>query len=217
MNTWPARVKSRMKELGITQELLANKMGITRGAIGHYLSGLRQPPLPKFQKLAAILKVDPAWLQFGTKPNTFISQDKPKKEKQLSLRNIPIISWKQASEHMNVSNIDNKEITHSIPHIYTDKSAYYALKLTNDSMTAPAISPKSFHEGDIIIVDPDKNPIHGSLVVAIIPSTQEATFKQYVVDAGIIYLKPLNPQYPTVKINNATHICGVVISSFKFI
>lgn len=44
-----------------------------------------------------------------------------------------------------------------------------------------------------------------------LPRAKEATFKQYVVDAGIGYLKPLNPQYPMVQINDATHVCGVIV------
>jgi transcriptional regulator with XRE-family HTH domain len=39
MNTWASRIKTRMKELKITQEALANKMGITRGAITIWLAG----------------------------------------------------------------------------------------------------------------------------------------------------------------------------------
>ena len=42
---------------------------------------------------------------------------------------------------------------------------------------------------------------------------EEATFKEYVEDAGIRYLKPLNPQYPTIKMDETMHICGVVVQA----
>jgi len=35
--TWHSLAKSRMKKLGITQEQLAEKLGVTQGAIGHWL------------------------------------------------------------------------------------------------------------------------------------------------------------------------------------
>jgi transcriptional regulator with XRE-family HTH domain len=66
MNSWSNRIKERMRALGLTQEMLAKKMGITRGAVAHYLGERRIPPLGQFKKLAAILKTDPAWLHYGT-------------------------------------------------------------------------------------------------------------------------------------------------------
>ena len=81
MSDWTLRIKTRMKELNMTQEMLASKMSITRGAITHYLSGRRVPPLKQFQKLAVILKVDPAWLQYGTTDSKQTVRKGNKKEK----------------------------------------------------------------------------------------------------------------------------------------
>lgn len=213
MNTWSKRVKLRMQELNMTQEVLAGKMGITRGAITHYLSGLRCPPMAKFQKLAAVLKTDPAWLQFGTVSVKAPVRPAVKKEKPLPIRlPVPVLSWEQAAEFTDVSKLDPKEIQEHIPHFYTDKTNWFALKVKNDAMSAPG-TVKSFNEGNIIIVDPDKPLKHGSFVIAVLPKSKEATFKQYVIDAGVRYLKPLNPQYPTVQSNDSTHICGVVVHS----
>jgi SOS-response transcriptional repressor LexA len=86
-----------------------------------------------------------------------------------------------------------------------------------DAMTAPSGNSKSFHEGDLIIVDPDKIAAHNNYVIAIPPRAKEATFKQYVVDGGVSYLKPLNPQYPMIQINDATHVCGVVVNCLGII
>jgi len=44
-----------------------------------------------------------------------------------------------------------------------------------------------------------------------LPQSKEATFKQYVLDGDIRYLKPLNPQYPLVEIDDSTHVCGVIV------
>lgn len=214
MNTWSERVRSRMKALGLTQEELAHKMGITRGAITHYLGGRRVPPLKQFQKLAAILKTDPAWLQFGITVERNQSDKKisAKKEKiEPTKQPLAILSWEQVAEFVDVTKLRHEEIKEWIPHFYTDKSHWYALRIKGDAMTAPLSQSKSFHEGDIIIVDPDKTATHGSYVIALLPRAKEVTFKQYVVDGGVHYLKPLNPQYPIVQIDKSTHICGVVV------
>src|SRR5579872_2586756 len=121
--TWTTRIKARMEELGMTQEMLANKMGITRGAITHYIAGRRQPPLRQFQKLAAILKVDPAWLQYGTKVNEYeATRTGTEKGKAIQSKSpLPILSWQQVAEFVDASKIGKIEIKDFLPHFYTDK------------------------------------------------------------------------------------------------
>lgn len=203
-----------MKELNMTQEILAQKMGITRGAVTHYLAGRRVPPLRQFQKLAAILKTDPAWLQFGTSEEDGKAHKKIilKQEKSESTQSrIPILSWEQVSEFIGTAKIALGEIKEYLPHFYAENSHWYALRIKGDAMTAPLGNSRSFHEGDFIIIDPEKNAAHGNFVIAILPHSKEATFKQYVIDGGVRYLKPLNPQYPITQIDDSTHICGVII------
>ena len=40
--------------------------------------------------------------------------------------------------------------------------------------------------------------------------TNQATFKQLVIDGPRRYLKPLNPRYPVIPIEREARICGVV-------
>ena len=214
MSTWETRIKLRMKELGLTQEELANKMGLTRGAVTHYLAGRRVPPLKQFQKLASILKTDPAWLQFGSNAKN-ISAPIKKTEKHEKITSkyypIPILSWNQAAQFIDVSKIKKDEIKEWLSYYFTDHPRWYALRIKGDSMIASVGHGKTFHEGDIIIVDPDKDAKHGDFVIAVLPRAKEVTFKQYVQDGGIHYLKPLNPQYPITQIDKGTHICGIVV------
>lgn len=209
MNTWSGRIKSRMRELGITQEALAAKMGITRGAITHYLAGRRQPPLHQFQKLANLLKADPAWLQFGTSIASSVPVAKKAKE-PLNFP-LPILTWQQIASFKNPTKIKKEDISEYVPHFFTDQSHWYALKVQGDAMTATTGHSKSFLASDLIIIDSEATVKNGDFVVAILPRAKEATFKQYVVDGGLQYLKPLNPQYPIITINEGTHICGVMV------
>lgn len=88
----------------------------------------------------------------------------------------------------------------------------FALRVQNDSMTSPYPGQRSYPEGMIIYVDPDKPVTNGARVVA--RANGEYTFKAYVEDAGKKYLKPINPAYPTIDITEDVHICGVVIGSY---
>lgn len=71
----------------------------------------------------------------------------------------------------------------------------------------------SFQDGDLIFVDPDRDAIHGSMVVVRLDDEQEATFKQLVVEGSQRYLRAANPLWPNpiMQINGNATICGVVI------
>jgi SOS-response transcriptional repressor LexA len=71
-------------------------------------------------------------------------------------------------------------------------------------------SKRNYREGDLVQFDTDIEPEHGKYVIAILAGANEAIFRQYVVDGGIKYLKPLNPQYPLIQIDDETRICGVM-------
>lgn len=209
MNSWSNRIKERMKVLGLTQEELAKRMGITRGAIAHYLAERRIPPLSQFKKLAAILKTDPAWLHYGSVAET--SAQKKDKTTSTAKKPIPILSWEKVANFLAGKQAQHEDAEEFVPHIFSDMPCWYALRIKSDAMTAQLGSQVSFREGDIIIIDPEKTPIHGSFIVALLPRAKEVTFKQYVVDGGITYLKPLNPQYPLMQIDESTYISGVVV------
>lgn len=78
-------------------------------------------------------------------------------------------------------------------------------------MTSPYGHMDSFRDGDLVQFDNDHTPTNGKYVIAILPGASEAIFRQYVIDGGIQYLKPLNPQYPLIQIDEKTRICGVMI------
>ena len=74
------------------------------------------------------------------------------------------------------------------------------------------MEPK-FHDGDLIFVDPNVEPVHGKYVVVMLEDTSEATFKQLIVEGGRQYLKALNPNWPDpiIEIDQNARICGVVV------
>lgn len=213
LNEWPDRIKSRMKALGMTQEALAKKMGMTRGAITHYLSGRRIPPLRQFEKMAIILQTDAAWLQFGIAleidPETYTKRIKLVEDLP-TLYPIPIISWEQVDVIANINLLDREKVTEWVPRMYSEGLVSFALYVKGDSMTSPYGHMDSFREGTLVQFDNDIKPSHGKYVIAILPDAKEAIFREYVIEGGIKYLKPLNPQYPLVQIDDATKICGVM-------
>ena len=214
LKEWPDRIKLRMKALGLTQAALAEKMGMTRAAIGHYLSGRRVPPVKKYEKMAEILQTEAAWLQYGIAleidPETYTKRYKIVDDLP-TLFPIPILSWEQVDVIADTSLLDRDKVTEWVPRMYSDGLQSFALHVKGDSMVSPYGHMDSYREGDYVQFDNDHNPAHGKYVVAILPGAKEAIFRQYVIEGGIPYLKPLNPQYPLVQIDENTKICGVMV------
>ena len=55
---WNDLVKARLKELDITQEQLSERLGITQGAVGHWLNKRREPSLEQISQILSVLKLD---------------------------------------------------------------------------------------------------------------------------------------------------------------
>lgn len=75
-----------------------------------------------------------------------------------------------------------------------------------------SMEPK-FHAGELIFVDPNAEPVNGSYVVAALEGTDEATFKQLIIEDRHMLLKALNPDWPDriIKLDRRATICGVAI------
>ena len=124
------------------------------------------------------------------------------------LQYLPLISWVQAGEWTEISDHQPGDYEQLVPvtRRYSDRA--FALKIAGDSMQAP--DRDSFPEGAIIAVEPLQEARNGSYVVARNGHSEEATFKQLVIDGNRRYLKPLNPRYPIIEITEEITICGVV-------
>lgn len=85
------------------------------------------------------------------------------------------------------------------------------LTVVGDSMTGPG-NP-TFPNGSLILVRPESDRVSGKYYVVKLVDSGETTFKQYIEDAGVRYLKPLNPSYRTLEINGNCHFVGRVIDT----
>lgn len=138
----------------------------------------------------------------------------PAEPAEMKRRRIPLISWVQAGawrdvqDNFHPGDADEWAIAfESSP----SKNAF-ALRVVGDSMTNPIPGGRTFPEGTVIIVDPGRAAGAGDYVIAKDVQTQQATFKQLATDGGRWYLRPLNPTYPVVEIDDpAIRVIGRVI------
>ena len=120
----------------------------------------------------------------------------------------PLISWVQAGEWSEISEgyVPQYE-SELLPCPVRCSEETFVLRVHGVSM-----EPR-FHEGDLIFVDPDATPVHGKYVVVQLDESNEATFKQLIVEEDRQYLKALNPDWPNriIEVNATATICGVVV------
>ncbi len=120
----------------------------------------------------------------------------------------PLISWVQAGEWTEIAGEAGPGDAETyLPCPTTCSKETFVLRVEGMSM-----EPK-FHEGDLIFVDPNVAAVHGKYVVVRLDESNEATFKQLIVEGNQQYLKALNPDWPNriIEVNAAATICGVVV------
>ena len=79
-------------------------------------------------------------------------------------------------------------------------------------MVNPHAGQVSFLPGSRVIIDPAIEAKPGNYVVVRLQDSEEVTLKQLVQDSGLLFLKPLNPQYTTMPFPKNGQVCGVVVS-----
>jgi SOS-response transcriptional repressor LexA len=129
-------------------------------------------------------------------------------------RMVPLISWVRATDFDEA--FDPYAPGDAEDWIPAPKRAgrhAYALRVRGDSMFNPG-GPKSYPEGSVIVVDPEKrSPVSGDLVIAKIDGAPEVTFKRYRNEDGRQWLQPLNPTFP--RIDDPFKVLGTVLGKWE--
>lgn len=206
------RLRAKMIELGLNESQLGRRSGVPQPTINRILSGESSSPRrPTVEKIARALRVSPDWLMFGTGEDKFDANVEPATG-PTRYYEYPEISWVQAgvaAEAMDLFNVGDFEATHPSD-AWAGPNGFW-LKVKGPSMTS--VNGMSFSEGMLILVAPGGDVENGQYVVAKLIDTNEATFKQFIWDSGKAYLKPLNPAFPTVEVNETWVVVGRVIDA----
>ncbi|MCX8871552.1 helix-turn-helix domain-containing protein [Vibrio parahaemolyticus] len=212
---WTDLVKARIKELGITQEKLAELVEVTPGGMGHWLNKRREPTLEQIAKILKAVQLDKLVLHSdGTLeyPDEALGNTSAIDIQPAFTQSFPVLSsvqagnWAEAVEPYTIEEINEWYQT-------TERTSGHCfwLRVKGDSMTSA--TDISFPEGTLVLVDTEKEIENGSYVVAKLVDVNEATFKKLVIDAGQKFLKPLNTSYPQLPINGNCKIIGVVVDA----
>jgi DNA polymerase V len=91
-------------------------------------------------------------------------------------------------------------------------AATFAIRIEGDSMTGAGIFP-----GDIAVVDCAREPVNGSIVLALLDGA--FTVKRYRVKDGAVWLQAENPGYSDLQITDgqSLEVWGVITRSIRML
>ncbi|MDA5609346.1 LexA family protein [Pasteurella multocida] len=208
LETIGQRIRKRRKELKLTQKGIASAIkGVSHVAISQWESDTTKPNSQNLLDLATALDCDFTWLLKGEGSQSNVIPA------NIGATKIPLISYVQAGLWTGVE--DLKESIGTYEYVLTDMDVSenaFALKIKGDSME------DEFFEGDIVVIDPNVEPVAGEFVAAI-NGDYEATFKKYRPISEIdelgrhhFELVPLNQDYPTLSsLKQQIRIIGTMV------
>lgn len=208
------RIASEMSARGWSEGELARQANVTQPTVHRIISGeSRSPRRDNVEKIAKALRVSSKWLWDGGSVEDRASVDLNVEPVASPTRyhEYPEISWVQAGMPMEVEELANVANCERHPSDAWAGPRGFWLKVRGPSMTSQG--GISFIEGMVILVAPDFDIETGNYVVAKMTDTDEATFKQFIWDSGRAYLKPLNPAFPTVEVDDTWVIVGKVVDA----
>jgi len=204
-----------MRDINLTQEKLAERLGYTQGAVGHWLCERRQPKLQMINQILVAVGFPPLQMVYPHQlrensgvyeanafPLAVTGADGQRHE--LYFR-YPLLSW---------DDVDLTEVPEGAERQASDYAAQgraYWLRVEGDAMTAPM--GLSVPQGMLILVDSGIAAEPGKLLIARSADSTATVFRQLIEEGGQRYLKPLNPTYPKALFTEHTQVLGVVVQA----
>ncbi|RON27577.1 MULTISPECIES: LexA family protein [Pseudomonas] len=217
MDKWIELVKAKMSELKVTQEILAERIGMSQGGVGHWLNKRRQPRIQEMNRVLQALGMD--YLEVAM----VIREPQVSQDEEISLTQkynpyfrYPVSDWRETGVVRDGELLSyGASSAVSKPRFelsdYHAQGAAFWLVVVGDAMTAP--SGVSIAADMLILVDPAIVPEPGKLVIAQWPGSAEAVFRKLIEEGGQRYLVPLNPTYPKALYTEECRIIGVVVQA----
>lgn len=210
MKNFNERLIACREAAGLSQSELARRLSVSPQAVQKWESAQNVPRGKRLELLASILSTTVSHLMVGDLSGNV--------EHGPSIKGrLPLISWVQAGEWTEIADVfDASEAEDWLHCPVAHSPRTFVLRVRGESMYDPR-GKRSFKDGDLIFVDPERPAQHGSLVIAKLTDGQEATFKELVVEGDNNFLKALNPDWPEriFQINSNCHIAGVVIGKYE--
>lgn len=206
-------IRNARKAQKLSLEQLANQVDSDTGNLSRLERGQQGTTPEKLKRIMDVLgiKLTQAIPGMDSPKDSGMSNVQMALQPSRGPKEYPLISWVIAGEW--AESCDNFHPGDAETWLASTENAGdngFWLDVRGDSMTC-AGNP-SFPEGSRILVMPEADLISGKYYVVKLENG-ESTFKQYIEDAGLRYLRPLNPSYRTIQIDGDCNVIGRVIDT----
>lgn len=213
METLGTRLKELRKIKKITQQQIANAIGVSKTSVIYWEKDDNLPKHESLMALAKVLNVSPAYLLNGETNHR--SEPNVSMPLQITGRLIPVISWVQAGTWTSVEAVpEGTQFEEWLPPNPKCGKHGYGLEVSGESMLP------DFRPGDKIYVNPDfqvSDLKTGDLVIVSSEGGKAATFKKLIVETDNMYLQPLNPEWSekAIAIEDGCKLVGKVVGLYR--
>jgi len=213
METLGTRLKALRKTKKVTQQQLADAIGVSKTSVIYWEKDDNLPKHESLMALSKVLSVTPDFLLSGKSSGnseTNISAPFP-----ISGRLIPVISWVQAGAWTTVEAVPaGTQFEEWLPPNPKCGKHGYGLEVSGESMLP------DFRPGDKIYVNPDfqvSDLKTGDLVIISSEGDKAATFKKLIVETDNMYLQPLNPEWSekAIALEDGCKLVGKVVGLYR--
>jgi len=206
------RIAEARRRAGLSMIQLAEKMGVEREAVRKWEVGLTAPRRARLEQLATALDTSVAYLELGIDQHANAERQPARRFTRMG----PVISyarasgWEAAADPFMPGDADDW-----LPLPRLAREGSFWLRVRGESMFDPS-DRVSFPDGCYICCDPSRNdPVNKAFVIARragYSGDDAVTFKQYINEDGLAWLRPLNRQYEPIR-DNFT-IIGTVMGRY---
>ncbi|WP_286920084.1 MULTISPECIES: S24 family peptidase [Pseudomonas] len=218
------RIRSARKARGLTLEELANQVDTDSGNLSRLERGKQGASQELLSRIMKALNMEVVSHIEHVMPRNKYSEafydnlvvvtpeeNRALSNKPFTIKRYPLLTWEEAKEWHESENscfvVEGTEFHHTTKDATEDG---YWLRVFGDSMVS-ATCP-TFPDGMLILVHPASKAEQGKYYIVKLPNGH-LTFKQYMNDAGMIYLKSLNAEYKVLHIEDEIEIVGRVIDT----
>ena len=227
MDTIGKRARAARKFAGMTQTQAAKASGVLQSDISKIERGDTERSTGLIA-LARAYGVDPTWLDSGDgflDGQVVPAAGSANRSELGSQHNIepgpptrglvPLISWVQAGNWNPAENpLESGNAERWLPCIAAHGPMTFVLRVKGDSMTAPHGNSRTYPEGSLIYVDPEKrSPMNGDRIIARLSGSDDVTFKVYKYEDGRQWLQPLNPTHEPIR--EPFYVIGTIIGKWE--
>lgn len=195
---WFEIARKRAEELKITQEQIAMKLGVTRGAVGHWFAGRREPDLHQLGKLGEMLNLSVAEMHsqdvMPTVRAYFHGEEAPGDDVVLIKESNVVVRGGRGHE----LEYEVLEDSDAVPYMRwwlqqerLDPAELVRFKVDGDS-NAPYLFP-----GDTVLINMAERQVKNGYMYAFWHEGEGRRLKRLFYRAdGTLILKSWNPDYP---------------------